>query len=418
MTTNISRRAALSAAAILSAFIASSGQTQVRIAEPGEPVPDRQFICRDDTGAIYAAPGGFACDDSYLRTDGGRQGIYIGPNDEIVFDGPSGAATFNGSTTFNGSATFNGSTSINGGLSLTGSINAAGITSSGGMTNTGTFTNNGSATVIGGLTANAITAASGQINGLLTTNALTTGNINAATLSTTGGATVQGFLNVGNGASILGTTQLATAQIFQALNISNGAAVNMGGNRVQNVAAGTASTDAVNVGQLNAAVTGVGAAAAAAQTTANTALANAATAQASANMALAQNVVQDTRLTAVEAINTTQDNRLTAAELLNTAQSNQISALEAATQSLGSQIALNQEQANGGIATAMALGGMMVVPDSSVTVNFNLATYRGEQGFAGGIVARLGPRVYINAGVAGSTVRGSTGGRVGIAFGL
>jgi trimeric autotransporter adhesin len=61
---------------------------------------------------------------------------------------------------------------------------------------------------------------------------------------------------------------------------------------------------------------------------------------------------------------------------------------------------------------------MMVVPDSNVTVNFNLATYRGQQGFAGGVVARVGRRVYVNAGVAGSTVRGSTGGRVGVAIGF
>ena len=76
------------------------------------------------------------------------------------------------------------------------------------------------------------------------------------------------------------------------------------------------------------------------------------------------------------------------------------------------------DQANGGIAASMAMGGMMVVPDSNVSINFNLATYRGEQGFAGGIIGRIAPKIYINAGVAGSTQRGSTGGRVGIAFGL
>ena len=63
-------------------------------------------------------------------------------------------------------------------------------------------------------------------------------------------------------------------------------------------------------------------------------------------------------------------------------------------------------------------GGMMVVPDSPVTFNFNLATYRGEQGFAGGLVGRVAPKIYLNAGVAGSSQKGSTGGRVGIAFGL
>jgi trimeric autotransporter adhesin len=74
--------------------------------------------------------------------------------------------------------------------------------------------------------------------------------------------------------------------------------------------------------------------------------------------------------------------------------------------------------ADGGIAAAMAMGGMMVVPNSRVTLNFNLATYRGEQGFAGGVVGRLAPRIYVNAVVAGSSQKKSAGGRVGIAFGL
>jgi hypothetical protein len=75
-------------------------------------------------------------------------------------------------------------------------------------------------------------------------------------------------------------------------------------------------------------------------------------------------------------------------------------------------------QANGGIATAMAMGGTMIVPDSNVSISFNLATYRGEQGFSGAAVVRLTPRVYVSGGVAGSTVKGSTGGRVGVAFGF
>lgn len=60
----------------------------------------------------------------------------------------------------------------------------------------------------------------------------------------------------------------------------------------------------------------------------------------------------------------------------------------------------------------------MVVPDSDVSMSFNLATYRGQQGFSGAIVGRVAPKVYINAGVGGSTVRGSAAGRVGISFGL
>jgi hypothetical protein len=92
----------------------------------------------------------------------------------------------------------------------------------------------------------------------------------------------------------------------------------------------------------------------------------------------------------------------------------QVAALQTGQLALGRGL----RQANGGIAAAMAMGGMMVVPDSTVSLNFNLSTYRGSQGFSGGLAARVAPKVYISGGIAGSTVKGSTGGRVGIAFGL
>ena len=86
------------------------------------------------------------------------------------------------------------------------------------------------------------------------------------------------------------------------------------------------------------------------------------------------------------------------------------------------QLELNNSQGfrrlNGGVAAAMALGGTMVVPDSTVSLNFNLATYRGEQGFSGAVVVRAARRVYVSGGYVGSTVRGSSGGRVGVAFGF
>ena len=66
----------------------------------------------------------------------------------------------------------------------------------------------------------------------------------------------------------------------------------------------------------------------------------------------------------------------------------------------------------------MALGGTMIVPDSSVSLSFNLATYRGEQGFSGAVAVRAAPRVYVSGGVVGSTVKGSTGGRIGVAIGF
>ena len=76
------------------------------------------------------------------------------------------------------------------------------------------------------------------------------------------------------------------------------------------------------------------------------------------------------------------------------------------------------EKADAGIAAAMAMGGAVIVPDSNVSLNFNLSTYRGQQGFAGSIAGRVAPKIYITAGVAGSTRKGSTGGRVGMAIGF
>jgi autotransporter adhesin len=75
-------------------------------------------------------------------------------------------------------------------------------------------------------------------------------------------------------------------------------------------------------------------------------------------------------------------------------------------------------RASGGIAAAMALGGQMVVPDSDLSVSLNASTFRGEQGFAGSIAARLGERLYLSAGIAGSSAPESTGGRVGLAVGF
>jgi hypothetical protein len=72
----------------------------------------------------------------------------------------------------------------------------------------------------------------------------------------------------------------------------------------------------------------------------------------------------------------------------------------------------------GGIAAAMAFGGTMVVPDSTISFSLNASTYQGEQGFSGAVTARVGERVYISGGVAGSTAKNTTGGRVGVAFGF
>ncbi|MEM8696170.1 MAG: YadA-like family protein [Pseudomonadota bacterium] len=66
----------------------------------------------------------------------------------------------------------------------------------------------------------------------------------------------------------------------------------------------------------------------------------------------------------------------------------------------------------------MAMSGTMIVPNSDVSLSFNLSTYRGQQGFSAAIVGRVSDRLYVSSGIAGSTVRGTTGARVGFAIGF
>ena len=80
-------------------------------------------------------------------------------------------------------------------------------------------------------------------------------------------------------------------------------------------------------------------------------------------------------------------------------------------------VKVETRQSQAGIAAAMALGGTVMPPDSRFAISFNLATYRGEQGFSGAAVGRLSKHVWVSGGFAGSTVKGSTGGRVGMTFG-
>jgi hypothetical protein len=94
-----------------------------------------------------------------------------------------------------------------------------------------------------------------------------------------------------------------------------------------------------------------------------------------------------------------------------------VGALESQVAALGGALARQARQADGGIAAAMAMGGTVMPPNTTFAVSFNLATYRGQQGFSGAVVARVSDHVWVSGGVAGSTVRGSTGGRAGITFG-
>jgi hypothetical protein len=121
----------------------------------------------------------------------------------------------------------------------------------------------------------------------------------------------------------------------------------------------------------------------------------------------------DGRTTALEGRTTGLEGRASALE-------GRASALEGRATALEQQTAVLRRQAraaNGGIAAAMAMGGTIMPPDSTLAISFNLATYRGQQGFSGAIVSRVTDHIWASGGLAGSTIKGSTGGRLGMTFG-
>ena len=79
---------------------------------------------------------------------------------------------------------------------------------------------------------------------------------------------------------------------------------------------------------------------------------------------------------------------------------------------------LRMEGLEGGIASAMALGGAMPVPGKAITLTVAGGTYGGEQAFAGMVTGRVTDAIYISAGVTGNTADDRVGGRVAASFGF
>jgi hypothetical protein len=149
-------------------------------------------------------------------------------------------ATVNGGFTSNGPNTLNGATTVNGG-GLT--VNGGLLTAQKGIVSNGPNTLNGATTINGGgLTVNggAVVAQKGLTsNGATNLNAGAT--VNGGVLTANAGAVVNnGFTSNGN-AQVNGTTRL-NGDVF----VTSGNTVDVGGNRIQNVATPILGTDAVN----------------------------------------------------------------------------------------------------------------------------------------------------------------------------
>jgi hypothetical protein len=442
--------AAVAMAAFGLAVTPASAQVAA-ITNGGLNLDGKNSTCANADGTLYVVNGD-DCDPGGPLTGADPsqyhflRGIGFGSGNSASAINADGSATFGGPAEFTGGATFNSGVQFNGQVNLGGftqaqqlnstSINNSGPLSSGSI-NTGSLNVNGRGRFTGGLSSDTFSSNLAQLT----------------------------ELEVG-----VKSTFRSSVQISGQLAFTPGTAVDAGGNRIQNVGAPVDGTDAANKDYVDTALANVqGNVTALSNTVADhetritavetqnvqqdnrlTAVENINTVQdnrltsvenvntvqdgrlttvESTNVVQntrlgaveTENVTQNTRLTSIENVNIAQDSRMTAIESVNTMQTNQISTLQDQVGGLQASVGglrRNIQEANGGIAAAVALGGTMVVPDSDVSMSFNLATYRGQQGFSGAIVGRVAPKVYVNAGVGASTVRRSTAGRVGISFGL
>ncbi|MGV8844015.1 MAG: YadA family autotransporter adhesin [Pseudomonas sp.] len=187
-----------------------------------------------------------------------------------IEDGSSGSSTTIGTdqSTFNGDVTVNnanvnltngGSLSVDGSTSVT-TLSATDVTANTVTAATVDGTTVNSATVNGttvnSATVNGTTVNSATVNGttvnsatINNTGAITTGAVNASTVN----GTIVNSTNIVNSGSI--TSGTLQADTVSATTINGGTitgALNADGNKITNVAAGTAGSDAVNYDQLSA----------------------------------------------------------------------------------------------------------------------------------------------------------------------
>jgi YadA-like protein len=206
------------------------------------------------------------CSDPFDPFLGGalRFGDSIHATQNLTVDGTTttGTTNVNGNSTFavGTTATFNGNAVFNGGVTFAGMQNFSGISNTGNIS-TDTLSTTGNATIGGTLSVAGLATFNGISNtGNLTTDTLTANtSINTPLITATNASITTANITTATIATANVTTaNIATANVTTALQVSPGASINMGGNRVQNVAAPVAGTDAANKSYVDASVVALG----------------------------------------------------------------------------------------------------------------------------------------------------------------
>ena len=106
----------------------------------------------------------------------------------------------------------------------------------------------------------------------------------------------------------------------------------------------------------------------------------------------------------------------TARAAADTALGNRITSLDARVTNLGTEL---RDKIASSTATAIAMGGSTILPDTNFTLSGNVGMYEGASAVALNAAGRVSEKVYVTAAVGGGLNKGGKlGGRVGVVFGF
>jgi hypothetical protein len=207
------------------------------------------------------------------------------------------------------------------------------------------------------------------------------------------------------------TTQLdETGLVTPKVAVTDG--IEMNGSRITGLANGTASTDAVNMSQLDAEAN----ARIAGDTALGNNLAAEAAARANADFQIGQRILVEENARNELATNLATEAATRAAADLSL--SNQIGGLDSRIDALEGRMNQFDDKIASSTAVAVAMSGNAFLPNTRFNLTANMGTYGGAQAGALQIGAMLSDHVAVNAGVAtGFNKGGKTAGRVGFTVG-
>lgn len=386
------------AAAVLAGFQSTHLSAQIYVSP--DPISiENNVVCTQGAGLLVVSDSYDVCNVATTQI----QTLTIGnsPND-IILDGATGMATFNGPVNLEGLTQLDGLQGFSGTTTFNSTVSFIGPS----VTFDTGATFNSSANFAQG-------AGFGE-------EIATQGIVNIGTIGTT---TINSF-NSSTGALL----------VSDSVTLLGGAAVDMGGNQIHNVAAGTAPTDAATVGQIEAAngalqtnIDNETTARTTADTTLQDNIDTEATTRAAADTVLQNNIdseastraAADTDLrTDIMAVASDLGTETTARIAADEGFETRIDALQQqALQFTGDLKRLDRKLA-GSTAVAVAMSGNAFLPDKQFNLTGNIATYDGAYAGALQIGAMVSRNAAFNAAVAKNfNKRGKTAARVGFTVG-